>query len=740
MLLPAAAGTALGATALVSAGAVPIGGTSALPATFTFTENRVGGFPSFGGTITVTILDANDAPTLTFTDATGGTAVPTLDPSTTLQGASVLASGNTFTVTTTAADSGVVQAITVGNLYITSSANAAVGAINATSSGTIDPSTYGTLTTTASGTLAEDYPGDASSVVVNLTSTCPFVNVGNGAGLGGDFFIAGNDAGASGTATAVGALVLGQQTLSGFSASLPALVATQPVSQSNVPNCSPGSLGVVGVVGGSIGGSVTAIGGAPLAGIRMVACPPQGYPCSFANSAADGTYSMIGLPVGPYQVSFGDPNHVYPTGFYAPEQPGNFTLDVSAVAGQYVAVPASGVTLDAIVLPLGRSISGVVTDANGNPLSGIFVYPCEQHDGGALNDCGNPRSWEPVSTTTDSSGKFSTWGVADGRSYVVELSDPSSAHASGFYDAGSTNPAGYTPALAGATPVPVNGMDVGGITVDLPIGLVISGTVTGPRGTPRVAPIVIQANDLVGNPFPISPAPDGSYALAVPPGSYAVGFFGDPTYASGCYDTNAPGNLGVGFQGCTRVVVLTSDVTGIDVQLLYSQTIAFGNPGPMTMAQSPYTASATASSGLVVKFTASPASVCTARGKTGQTITFVSTGLCSVTASQAGNTVYSAALPVTQTFAITTASQTIAFGSLKNRRLAQSPFTVDATASSGLTPVTFTTSTPSVCTTGGKNGATITLVGRGTCTVKADQAGNAVYSPAPSVSRSFTVS
>ena len=639
MLLPAAAGTALGATALVSAGAVPIGGTSGVPATFTFTENSVGGFPSVGGTIIVTILDANNAPTLTFTDATGGTAVPMLDPSTTLQGASVVASGNTFTVTTTAADSGVVQALTVGNLYITSSANAAVGAINATSSGTIDPSTYGTPTTTASGTLAEDYPGDASSVDVNLTSTCPFVNVGIGVGPAGDFSIAGNDGGPSGVATAVGAPAPGLQTLTGFSASLPALLAGMPVSQSNVPNCAPGSLGIAGVVGGSIGGSVTAIGGAPLAGIRMVACPPQGYPCAFANSTPDGTYSMMGLAPGPYQVSFGDPNHVYPTGFYAQGQPGNFILDVSAVAGQYTAVPANGVTLDTIVLPLGRSISGVVTDPNGNPLSGIFVYPCEQHAGGTLNDCGNPRTWEPVSTTTDASGKFSTWGVADGRSYVVELSDPAVAYASGFYDKGSTNPLGYTATLPGATPVTVSGKDVG----------------------------------------------------------------------------------------------------GIDVQLVHGQTIAFANPGPMTLAQSPYKASATASSGLVVKFTTSTPSVCTARGKTGATIAFVATGLCSVTASQVGNTVYSAAPPVTQTFTITKASQTITFARLKNRLLAQSPFTVSAAASSGLTPVTFTTSTPSVCTAGGKNGATIRLVGRGTCTVNAEQAGNAVFNPAPRVSQSFTV-
>jgi hypothetical protein len=69
--------------------------------------------------------------------------------------------------------------------------------------------------------------------------------------------------------------------------------------------------------------------------------------------------------------------------------------------------------------------------------------------------------------------------------------------------------------------------------------------------------------------------------------------------------------------------------------------------------------------------------------------------------------------------------------------MAQSPFTVTATASSGLT-VMFTTQTPAVCTSSGPNGATITLVGVGTCKVKAFQAGNATYKPA-SKTRSFTV-
>ena len=84
-------------------------------------------------------------------------------------------------------------------------------------------------------------------------------------------------------------------------------------------------------------------------------------------------------------------------------------------------------------------------------------------------------------------------------------------------------------------------------------------------------------------------------------------------------------------------------------------------------------------------------------------------------------------------------NQTMTFAGISAKTLAASPLTASATASSGL-PVSFTTTTRTVCTSGGSNGATVTLLAAGTCTVQASQAGNSTYNPAPSVSRSFKVS
>jgi sugar lactone lactonase YvrE len=169
------------------------------------------------------------------------------------------------------------------------------------------------------------------------------------------------------------------------------------------------------------------------------------------------------------------------------------------------------------------------------------------------------------------------------------------------------------------------------------------------------------------------------------------------------------------------------------------QTIAFGALVDRTLTQTPFTVSATASSGLPVTFSVTTISVCTSSGATGATISIVGAGLCTVNADQAGNATYGPAATVSQSFTVSKLNQTIRFRALRNRTLAQSPFTVRATASTDL-PVTFTSTTPSVCTSSGANGATITLIAMGVCTIDADQAGNATYGPAPTVSRSFTVS
>ena len=77
----------------------------------------------------------------------------------------------------------------------------------------------------------------------------------------------------------------------------------------------------------------------------------------------------------------------------------------------------------------------------------------------------------------------------------------------------------------------------------------------------------------------------------------------------------------------------------------------------------------------------------------GATVTLVSVGTCTIQATQAGNANYAAATPVNQSFQVTQASQTIAFGALGSQPYGTAPFAVSATASSGLA-VSFAPTTP----------------------------------------------
>ena len=176
-------------------------------------------------------------------------------------------------------------------------------------------------------------------------------------------------------------------------------------------------------------------------------------------------------------------------------------------------------------------------------------------------------------------------------------------------------------------------------------------------------------------------------------------------------------------------VTRTFNVTQLSGQ---SQTISFGPLSNQTFGVAPFSISATASSGLPVSFASNTPGVCTASGST---ITILSGGNCSITASQAGNGTYSAATPVTQSFTVNPASQTINFGALSNQTFGAAPFSISATATSGL-PVSFASTTLAVCTVSGN---TVTLAGAGNCSITATQAGNANYSAAAPVTRSFTV-
>jgi len=164
------------------------------------------------------------------------------------------------------------------------------------------------------------------------------------------------------------------------------------------------------------------------------------------------------------------------------------------------------------------------------------------------------------------------------------------------------------------------------------------------------------------------------------------------------------------------------------------QTISFAALPDKTLGDPPFQVSATASSGLPVSFTAS--------GKCSISGAIVSLsgqpGNCTIVASQAGDSIYSAASEVSRSFAINSPAkqnQTISFAALPNRMLGDAPFQVSATASSGLL-ISFGGSTPAICSV---SGTTVTLLSVGICTIIASQDGSGSVNAAADVTQSFLI-
>jgi len=147
-----------------------------------------------------------------------------------------------------------------------------------------------------------------------------------------------------------------------------------------------------------------------------------------------------------------------------------------------------------------------------------------------------------------------------------------------------------------------------------------------------------------------------------------------------------------------------------------------------------YSLGATVSSGLTLTYASDNTGVATV--SSAGLVTVVGAGTANLTVSQAGNDNYNAAPTVTQILTVAKTAQTITFTPITTpRSTADGPFTLVATASSGLV-VTFASSDPAVATV---TGSTVTITGPGTTTLTASQTGNAGFDAAPIVNQTLTV-
>ncbi len=155
------------------------------------------------------------------------------------------------------------------------------------------------------------------------------------------------------------------------------------------------------------------------------------------------------------------------------------------------------------------------------------------------------------------------------------------------------------------------------------------------------------------------------------------------------------------------------------------------------------TATAGASTSPVV-FSSATTAVCATGGTNGATVTMFTIGTCTLRANQAATASYNAAPQITTTVTIVKGNQTIAGVTSTPASpityTSGGTFTLAGTGGQSGNPIAHTSTTPTICTTGGTYGATVTMLSAGTCTINANQAGNANYQAAAQVAINITIS
>ncbi len=151
-----------------------------------------------------------------------------------------------------------------------------------------------------------------------------------------------------------------------------------------------------------------------------------------------------------------------------------------------------------------------------------------------------------------------------------------------------------------------------------------------------------------------------------------------------------------------------------DAVLALSQTIGFAAAPAPAADQTQATVSATASSGLPVTYSSATPSLCSVDGGSGA-VTAAGAGTCTIAANQAGDDCYAPAPQVTQDV-VFLLSDSLAFSSAPLMSLYDRA-TVFAVDGFGL-PVSYSSSTPSVCSVDGATGL-VTALSTGDCAIVA---------------------
>ena len=271
----------------------------------------------------------------------------------------------------------------------------------------------------------------------------------------------------------------------GYVASVPA--ATQIL----VTSTTIANINVILPPARTISGIVTGPGAIPLSGISVDALTSAGVFIAASTTNGSGAYTLY-VPSGSYRLRISDATKTYPSGYYT-----GSGLVTNLASADGIVVTGSNITGKDIQLAAARHISGTVIDSLSAPVAGMTVTA-------GLG-----------SATTAGDGTY-TVTVPSG-AHIVRFTSSTNAQPAGFY---ISVPPSLTASLSAATAVDVTGGDATGIDVQLPAGVMLSGTVTG-TASALLAGIEVWLLPVGSvDPLVISTTnPSGAYSIRTGPGS-----------------------------------------------------------------------------------------------------------------------------------------------------------------------------------------------------------------------------
>ena len=308
-------------------------------------------------------------------------------------------------------------------------------------------------------------------------------------------------------------------------------------------------LSINGVVkGGTVASSIA------LAGIS-VRLSGDSYPYMdrTAVSSSTGAYSFSGLAAGTYRLRFETPDYSsYVSGVYQVNSVGNWASSSPSTITLNSANAAVGT-----ILPLGKTITGVVKDHAGVAIEGASVQ---------FETVG----WDGLSrsATTSATGAYVIRGVGANTSGILNIYPGNGVNLSGYYRTGASG--NFIAASYGTygTAVLVGAANVTVPEIRAALPLTVTGYVKTAAGAAVPDASVSGSDDYAGTDA------SGKYVLRMGPSSGAICVWADWLHLQGgCFREGATGNFAGAFDLASNVLVLANRTVG-DIRLPAGSTIS----------------------------------------------------------------------------------------------------------------------------------------------------------------------